>query len=355
MMNGQDQARLLQQTVQSALESRTALNINGGDSKAFYGRTAAGEPLALTGHRGVINYQPSELVITARAGTRLAEIERLLAEHSQMLAFEPPHFADTATLGGAIACGLSGARRPFTGSARDFVLGCKIINGNAEILSFGGEVIKNVAGYDVSRLMAGAMGCLGVLLDISLKVLPQPAAEATACVELTANDALSKMTALMRQPLPLSGLSYDGRLLYIRLSGPEKAVHVALDKIGGDAGIASPVFWRDLNEQRHAFFQTGRNLWRIVVPPATPELTVAGDWFYDWGGGLRWLASQAPAADIFSAAAQAQGHAVLFRTKDRTGDVFQPLTGKLQQLNRSLKQAFDPYGVFNPNRMYQAW
>ena len=312
-MNSNDQTQLLQQAVQAALESRTPLNITGGGSKSFYGRLPAGEPLSVNRHRGIINYQPSELVMTARAGTQLTEIEHVLAEQNQMLAFEPPHFADSATLGGAIACGLSGARRPFAGSARDFVLGCKLINGKAEVLSFGGEVMKNVAGYDVSRLMAGAMGTLGVLLDISLKVLPRPAATATTCLELTANEALGKMAELAMQSLPLSGLSYDGRLLYARLSGYEKAVTDALLKIGGDTGIASPAFWQDLNEQRHAFFQTDRNIWRLVVPPATPELAVAGDRLYDWGGGLCWLQSESPAPDVFSAAEQAQGHAVLFR------------------------------------------
>jgi glycolate oxidase FAD binding subunit len=176
-----DHTRNLQQAVAQALADQTPLNIIGGGSKSFYGREACGKPLYLSGHRGIVNYHASELVVTARAGTLLADLEQTLAEYGQMLAFEPPHFGATATLGGTIACGFSGPRRAFSGSARDFVLGCKIINGKAEVLSFGGEVIKNVAGFDVSRLMAGALGTLGVLLEISLKVLPLPEAEVSCC------------------------------------------------------------------------------------------------------------------------------------------------------------------------------
>ena len=224
----------LQQAVRGALASKTSLNITAGNSKAFLGRVACGQDLCINEHRGIIHYQPTELVITARAGTLLSEIEQTLAEQGQMLAFEPPYFADTATLGGAVACGLSGARRPFAGSVRDFVLGCKIINGKAEVLSFGGEVMKNVAGYDVSRLMAGAMGSLGILLEISLKVLPKPPIEQTVCFELSPTEAINKMAQLSVQCLPVSGLSHDGRRLYIRLSGPETAVRASAKKIGGE-------------------------------------------------------------------------------------------------------------------------
>jgi glycolate oxidase FAD binding subunit len=346
---------ILQQAVRHAVDTKTPVNITGGGSKAFLGRESGGVPLSTRAHQGIVNYHPSELIITARAGTLLSAMEQTLAEHGQMLAFEPPYFADTATLGGTIACGLSGPRRPFTGAARDFVLGCKLINGKAEIVSFGGEVMKNVAGYDVARLMAGAMGTLGILLDVSLKVLPLPVLELTSCFELKPSDAISKMAALASQSLPVSGLSYDGRILYVRLSGSEKAVKASADKIGGDEAIADRSFWRQLNEQRLDFFQEDMNLWRIVVPPATAQLDLAGTWFYDWGGGLRWLKSDEPAQRIFAAAEKAQGHADLFKGKDRGGDVFQPLTGTLQQLNRNIKRAFDPAGIFNPNRLYRDW
>lgn len=344
----------LQQAVRDALATKTPLNITAGNSKVFLGRVACGQDLSVNEHRGIIHYQPTELVITARAGTLLSEIEQTLAEQGQMLAFEPPYFADTATLGGAVACGLSGARRPFTGSVRDFVLGCKIINGKAEVLSFGGEVMKNVAGYDVSRLMAGAMGTLGILLEISLKVLPKPPVEQTLRFELSLADAINMMAQLSAQSLPVSGLGYDGRHLSVRLSGPETAVRASAQKMGGEL-LAETAFWQDLNEQRLDFFNTEMNLWRLAVPPATAALELAGEWFYDWGGGQRWLKSEEPAARIFSVAEQAEGHALLFKGKDLFGDIFQPLSGKLQQLNKQVKQAFDPEAIFNPNRMYPDW
>lgn len=350
-----DRTQSLQQAVAQAFAEKTPLQIAGGGSKAFYGRESSGRLLSVNQHSGIVNYQPSELVITARAGTLLSDLRKTLAAQGQMLAFEPPGFAETATLGGTVACGFSGPRRAFTGSVRDFVLGCKIINGKAEVLSFGGEVMKNVAGYDVSRLQAGAMGTLGVLLEVSLKVLPLPAAELTRCFELTAADAIGKMTALAAESLPVSGLSYDGCQLYVRLSGAEKAVVAAAGKVGGDTAAAAGSYWQDLNEQRHGFFQNSMNLWRLCVPPATGELDLEGDWFYDWGGGLRWLKSDEPAQAVFSAAENAQGHAVLFKGQDRTGDVFQPLGGKLRQLNRNIKQAFDPAGILNANKMYRDW
>jgi len=350
-----DHTERLQQAVARALTAKTPLKITGGGSKAFYGREASGEPLCIDGHRGIVNYHPSELVVTARAGMLLTELEQMLAEQGQMLAFEPPHFGETATLGGAIACGFSGPRRPFAGSARDFVLGCKIINGKAEVLSFGGEVFKNVAGFDVSRLMVGALGTLGVLLEISLKVLPRPDAEWTCCFELPIADALAKMTRLASGPLPVSGLSYDGRELHVRLSGAEKAVKTAATRIGGDAGTADSAYWQELNEHQLDFFQAEMNVWRLSLPPAAKPLALAGDWVYDWGGGLRWLKTAEPAEAVFAAAEQAGGHALLFKRQNRNGEVFHPLSGRLKQLNQHIKQAFDPYGLFNPQRMYQDW
>lgn len=353
-MIGLDRTRELQQAVDEAIESGSPLKIIGGNSKNFYGREAKGTSLSLKQHQGIVNYQPSELVITARAGTQLSDIESILAEHGQMLAFEPPHFGANATLGGAVACGLSGPRRPFAGSARDFVLGCRLINGKGEILSFGGEVMKNVAGFDVSRLMAGAMGTLGVLLEISLKVLPLPVQETTLCFELGLQQALTKMTELARQPLPLSGLSYDGNVLSVRLSGPEGTVTASRLRLGGESPERCD-FWSNLKEHCLAFFVKSKALWRISVPPATAPLALAGAWFYDWGGGLRWLSTDEPAEKIFAAAEAANGYALLFRGGDRTGDVFQPEHAALQQLNRNLKQAFDPYGIFNPGRKYKSW
>lgn len=350
-----DHSQRLQQAVAEALADKTPLNIRGGGSKAFYGRTDCGAPLALSEHRGIVNYHPSEWVVTARAGTLLSDLEQTLAEHGQMLAFEPPHFGAAATLGGTIACGFSGPRRPFSGSARDAVLGCKIINGKAEILNFGGEVIKNVAGFDVSRLMVGALGTLGVLLEVSLKVLPRPETERSCRLELPLRAALDKMSALASGPLPISGLSYDGQTLQVRLSGAESAVNAAAARIGGKADAGDNTYWRALNEQRLDFFQTETDLWRISLAPASEPLALSGAWLYDWGGALRWLQTDEPAEAAFAAAAQAGGHALLFRGQNRDGEVFQPLTGALRQLNQNVKQAFDPEGLLNPQRMYRDW
>ncbi len=353
---GHDHTQALQHAVQTAIESKSAINISAGGSKKFYGRAEQGQPVSVKEHRGIISYHPSELVITARCGTLLSDLERVMDEHGQMLAFEPPNFTGQATLGGVIASGLSGSRRVFTGSVRDYVLGCKVINGKAEVLSFGGETIKNVAGYDVSRLMVSAMGTLGLLLDISLKVLPKPAVELTRCFALTRKEAMARMTQLAKRCLPLSGLSYDGRLLFIRLSGAEKAVLTAVDELGGDTLDAQHAcYWNDLNTLKHPFFLTEKNIWRISVPSAIHELALTGEWFYDWAGGLRWLKTDEPAEKIFALAEQAQGHAVLFKNRSGEEQVFQPLSGHIKELNWNIKQAFDPFAIFNPQRMYSEW
>lgn len=355
-MPDNDLTSVLQQAVIDAGHSRSALLIVGGGSKKFYGRSIAGGiALDVSDHKGIINYQASELVITARAGTRLEDITRTLAEQRQMLAFEPPSFAATATLGGTIACGISGPRRPYTGSARDFVLGCKIINGKGEVLSFGGEVMKNVAGYDVSRLMTGALGTLGVLLEVSLKVLPVPTYESTRFFELSPREAVKAMSDWGVKALPLSGLCYDGKRLYARLCGLEKAVLSSQQVMGGEALADHVGFWRRLREQQLDFFQGPGNLWRLSVPYAAATLNLDGAWFYDWGGALRWLKSEVSADVVFSTAQKAGGHACLFNGTTHGDCVFQPLSENLRQLNLNLKQAFDPWGILNPQRMYVEW
>ncbi len=346
-----DLSALLQQTVLDAVTNKAALCITAGNSKSFYGRKTTGQVLDIKRHQGIIDYQPTELVIRARTGTRLQEIEHVLAGEGQMLAFEPPHFSEQATLGGTVACGLSGPRRMFTGSVRDFVLGCTLLNGKGEILRFGGDVIKNVAGFDVPRLMVGALGTLGVLLEVSLKVLPLPETERSCRFALTASEALARMPAFSTGTLPVSGLCYDGHYLIVRLSGFEKAVSHAASHLGGEQCPIS--FWSDLREQRLPFFQGPGDLWRISVPPATPVLDLPGNWFYDWGGALRWLKTDAPAEQIFAAARQAHGHVTLFRGTKRSGDIFQPLPKALMGLHQRIKQAFDPAAVFNVCRMYK--
>lgn len=337
----------LSEAIQAAARKRARLTIAGSGTKRFYAGDIEDEKLDVTGHRGIVSYEPTELVVTARAGTPLAELEAALADKGQMLAFEPPWFGESATLGGTIACGFSGPRRPYAGAARDFVLGTRIINGKGEILHFGGEVMKNVAGYDVSRLMVGALGSLGVLLEISLKVLPKPAREVTLCFELPADKAIMTMNAWGAQPLPLSAACHAGDTLYVRLSGTELGVQAARDKLGGKLMDKGNDFWRDIREHHHRFFQDATPLWRLSVPPATPVISLAGQWLIDWGGAQRWLKSVAPASTIQQAALQAGGHATLFRRSSRHGAQFHPLPPKLIELHRNLKRAFDPDGILN--------
>lgn len=350
-----DQTEAIQSLVIQALETESSLQIVGGASKTFYGRKTQGKVLSIKAHQGIINYHPSELIITARAGTLLSEIESTLAEQGQMLAFEPPYFAKSATIGGTVACGFSGPRRPFTGSVRDFVLGCKIINGKAEILSFGGEVMKNVAGYDISRLMVGAMGTLGVLLEVSLKVLPKPVIEDTRVFELNTATALGQMTEFAKKNYPLSGLSYDGIKLYARISGTEKAVKATKVKLGGGDLIEAKNFWNDCKEHRLNFFQNTGNLWRLSVPPSASEPSFPGLWFYDWGGAQRWLKTAEKNQQVFSLAESMDGHATLFRARDQSDQPLQKISEPLKKLNKKIKHSFDPKGILNPYRINGDW
>ncbi len=342
----------LQEAVRAAATHGTALHIRGGGTKDFYGRRTNGQVLDVSRHRGILAHEPTELVITARAGTPLSEIEMALAEKNQALAFEPPHFGSSATLGGAIACGLSGPRRPWSGSARDFVLGATILNGRGEILRFGGQVMKNVAGFDVSRLMVGALGALGVLLEISLKVLPRPEQELTLAFILSPEKAIATMNEWSRRPLPLSAAAHLGDTLYIRISGAGSALRAARARLGGEPVEKGDELWRSLNDQQRQFFEGPQPLWRLSVPPATPHMDLPGKWMLDWGGAQRWLKTDAPAADIRRAAETAGGHATLFRGGDRDAEVFHPLPQPLAALHRRLKQSFDPAGILNPGRMY---
>lgn len=352
-----DISQQLQQQIQHAFEQATALRIVGGNSKEFYGRMVSAETLDISGHRGILSYEPTELVITARAGTPLNEIEKLLDDNGQMLPFEPPAFAAEATIGGTIACNLSGPRRAYAGAARDFLLGCKIINGKGEILSFGGEVMKNVAGYDVSRLMAGALGTLGVLLEVSLKVLPKAEIETTQLFHCSPAEALDKMHAWSQTPVPVSATCFGDSLLRVRLSGAARAVSAAIDSIGGDTIENAEMFWHQLKEQRLDFFlDAEKPLWRLSLASDTGSLALnpaadENDFLYEWGGVLRWLKSDAPADMIQHAAAEVDGHAVLFRHRELQG-LFQPLTPALLRIHKNLKQAFDPKNILNPGRLY---
>lgn len=351
MTPSRDASTDIQARVINAVERRAPLAIGGGGTKHFLGREVQGEPLALGEHRGVIDYHPEELVLTARAGTPLSELETLLAEHDQMFAFEPPHFGAAATLGGTIAANLSGPRRAYAGAARDFVLGTHTVNGRGEILRFGGEVMKNVAGYDLSRLITGAMGTLGVILDVSLKVLPRPRETLTLAQSMAPRAAVEQLCRWAAAPLPISASYIEHEHLYVRLSGTPSALKEARATIGGEVLDDADRFWLDVREQRRPFFGGDAPLWRISLPPAA-VLDLPGEQVIEWGGALHWLRSDAPATTIRGAAAQHGGHATLFRTPVRVDAPYHPLPEPLLQLHRRLKAAMDPHGIFNRGRMY---
>jgi len=337
----------------AAAEKRT-LRLRGGGSKDFYGQSLAGEVLDTRAYAGIIAYEPTELVITVRCGTPLAELEAALRAEGQFLAFEPPHFGPGATVGGMIAAGLSGPRRQAAGAVRDFVLGVRMLDGRGDDLSFGGQVMKNVAGYDVSRPMAGSLGTLGLILEVSLKVPPLPVAEATLRLEISQDKAIGILNRWGGQPLPVSACAWGGGELALRLSGAASAVKAACAAIGGESMKPEEAqgYWLAIREQTDPFFCTDKPLWRLSVPSVAAPLALPGEQLIEWGGALRWLASNADARTVRAAAADAGGHATLFRAADKSAGVFAPLAPALARIHRNLKQAFDPAGVFNPGRMY---
>jgi len=343
-----DSQQLLDQ-VNQALASNTPLRIQGGGSKAFLGREVQGTPLDTRAHRGIVTYDPTELVISVRAGTPLAELEAALDEANQMLPCEPPHLGEGATVGGMIATGLSGPRRPWSGSVRDFVLGSRVITGHGKHLRFGGEVMKNVAGYDLSRLMAGSFGCLGVLTEVSLKVLPKPRLSRSLRVQMPVDRALLKLAEWGQQPVPITAASHDGQALHLRLEGGEGSVNAACDRIGGETLDAD--YWNQLREQRLGFFSDSRPLWRLSLPTDTPVLALPGEQLIDWAGAQRWLKSDTDAQAIRAIVSEVGGHATCF-TAGAAASPFQPLAEPLLRYHRQLKAALDPQGIFNPGRMY---
>lgn len=345
-----------------ATEQKQPLRIRGGGTKDWYGQAVEGELLDTRAYQGVLAYDPTELVITARCGTPLADIENLLAQHNQMLAFEPPHHGPGATLGGCIAAGLSGPRRSAAGAARDFILGAVVMNGRGEVLHFGGQVMKNVAGYDVSRLMAGSLGTLGLILEISVKVLPRPFAETTLQFDTNAIDAVRKFNEWAGQPLPITASAWRDGTLALRLAGAEAAVKSARTALGGEAVdvIEAARFWEGLREQTDAFFShiaPNAALWRLALPSITEPLQLPGTQLMEWSGSQRWWVTETDAQLVRMAARQAGGHATLFRPgpgneKIRQAGVFTPLPGPLMKIHRGLKQAFDPAHIFNRGRLY---
>jgi glycolate oxidase FAD binding subunit len=344
----------LTETIRDASVAGRPLRIRGGGTKDFYGGPPRGEPLDVRACHGIVDYEPTELVITARAGTPLAEVERVMQERGQMLAFEPPHYGAGATLGGCIAAGLSGPRRPYAGAVRDLVLGVRVLDGEGRDLQFGGRVMKNVAGFDVSRLMAGSLGTLGVIVEASLKAVPLPPCERTLRLEMTENAALGAMNGWAAKPLPISATAwFDGRL-YARLSGAAPAVDSAQEKIGGERldDADGRDGWRAVRDHTHPFFAGETPVWRLSVPSTTPPLALPGTTLIEWSGALRWLKSTTSAAAVREAAARVGGHATLFRHGDRASGVFQPLPPALHALHRRVKHALDPAGIFNRGRLY---
>jgi len=372
--------RQITDRVRTATAERTPLRLRGGGSKDFYGESLQGELLDLTPLNGITSYEPSELVITARAGTPLTELEATLAEQGQCLAFEPPHFAPGATVGGMVAAGLSGPSRASVGGVRDFVLGVKLINGRGELLTFGGQVMKNVAGYDVSRLMVGALGTLGVLTDISLKVLPVAPAEATLVFEIDQARALAQLHRWGGQPLPLNASCWvcddtaPGRpeLLFVRLRGAVAAVESACRKMTQDLpgtrmsnAVAGPD-WLAFRDLQLPFFtqpQTPDNtlcLWRLSVPQTAPVLDLPYAQLVEWHGGQRWLWAPPSAQTLLRQTAEKVGGFATLFIASHTGTTgatsrFTPLKPPLDRIHQRLKAEFDPAGIFNPGRLYSSF
>ena len=374
-----DMTTLIAARVRDAAKTGTPLRIRGGGSKDFYGHALTGEVLDMRAFTGVVSYEPSELVVTVRGGTPLAELEALLAEQGQCLPFEPPHFGPHATVGGMVASGLNGPARATSGAVRDYLLGVVLVNGKGECLTFGGQVMKNVAGYDVSRLMAGALGTLGVLLEVSLKVLPVAPGEATLmCSGLGQQQALDLLNRWGGQPLPLNAscwvrdetASPAQDFLFVRLRGALAAVEAACPRMTADVkaagGQAVPMDppqasadWNACREQTLPFFtqppSSDACLWRLSVPQTTPAMDLPFAPLIEWHGGLSWLwAPASEAARLRQLAAQAGGHASVFRRATQTPadlPVFTPLSAVQLRIQRELKKQFDPAGVLNPGRM----
>jgi glycolate oxidase FAD binding subunit len=347
-----DLEQQLQQAVLEASESGDTLYLQGGGSKtAQFGRHCEGRVLDLDQHQGVIDYQPSELVLTARTGTSVSEAQQLLAQQQQTLAFEPPEYDGKATLGGTLACNLSGPARPWAGSIRDAVLGIKLINGRGQLLRFGGQVMKNVAGYDVSRLQAGALGSLGLITEVSLKVLPLPESTSTRVFEMSADEALKTMNQRAGQAAPLSAACWHEGRLYLRLSGAQPAVEHCCQTWGGE--LVSNDFWRELREQTLPFFNGSTPLWRLSLQATTALPSELGEPLIDWLGAQRFYRGDHTLEAMSAAAKTGKGWAQRIGGDNRCAEVRSPLNPVEVELHRRLKSSFDPAGILNPGIMFR--
>jgi glycolate oxidase FAD binding subunit len=354
----------LVERIRAAAKHGTPLRIRGGGSKDFYGEDAVGEPLDTRALAGITSYEPTELVISAYAGTPLAQLESVLAERGQCLPFEPPHFAGAATVGGMVATGLSGPARASAGAVRDYVLGLTLVNGQGELLTFGGQVMKNVAGYDVSRVVTGSLGTLGLIVEVSLKVLPVAPGEATLKFEMGQQQALQKLAEWGGQPLPLNASCWveDNGVatLFLRLRGALAAVDSACRTLGGERLENERVAadWELCRNQRLPWFEERgeRELWRLSVPQTAPMLELPEPPLVEWHGGQRWVRVEPSAgAMLREIAAGAGGHATLFAAAAHAAPSaprFTPLAPPLDRIHRELKRQFDPKGIFNRGRFY---
>lgn len=338
--------------VRAAAAGSLPLAIVGGGTRSFLGGEARGAPLPMGAFTGIVDHDPAELVVTVRAGTPLAELEAALAAAGQMLPFEPPRFGARSTIGGAVASGLAGPRRASVGSVRDFVLGAVLVSATGERLRFGGRVMKNVAGFDVSRLLCGSLGILGPIVELSLKVLPAPALEETLVFEQDAATAMAHFNACMRRPLPVSATAWWQRRAWLRLSGSVAAVEAARAALGGAvlAAAEADALWTDIRDHRHPHLAPRTPLWRIVVPATTDPLALEGTTLIEWAGGLRWLRSCEDGARIREVARAAGGSAVRWHGSAREG-ASDPLPPAVLAIHRRLKAAFDPARIFNPGRL----
>ncbi len=350
-----DITEYLQQQVKDAIASREPLYIHGGNSKSFYGNKVDAKPLDISQHTGVVSYEPTELCITVRAGTRLSEIEDLLAENQQILPFEPPMYNEKSTIGGAISTGISGPRRAYTGSVRDAILGVQIINGDGDIVNFGGQVMKNVAGYDLSRLMVRSQGTLGVILNVSLRLLPKPTHDISLGFEASATEAIEYFQNLRIQRLPISATAWYDNQAYIRLSASEATTKNSQKRLGLKQLESDESLWQELRDHKHAFFKKfDKPLWRLSLPPAAGNLSNIDDnQLIEWGGAQRWLSTNAPANIVQGLISKQGGHATLFRSSVPDTQIFPVLEPVLFRLHKQLKNKMDPHGIFNPNRIYQ--
>ena len=347
-----DISRELIEQLDKARADKNKINIIGRGTKTFMGRAAQGKAINIAKHSGIIDYHPKELVMTARAGTLLADMTATLDEEGQMLAFEPPRFDNQASIGGTLACNLSGPGRPWYGSVRDMVLGIRLINGKSEHLRFGGQVMKNVAGYDVSRLQAGAMGCLGIITEVSLKVLPKPSVSVTLVQALEPEEAIRTMNELSAQAKPLTAACWLEGKLYLRLAGAKNAVEATAELWPGQEMDDADKFWSDLRDLKLDYFSGDVPLWRFSMKSSAQHILPDAAWLIDWGGGQRWLRGDFNHMELQRLASDVGGHVSLFRGGDRSGEVHQQQAEALVRIHQRLKAAFDPDGLFNPGRLY---